>query len=284
MAYGAVGVVNLNGIVMQGFGPAVPGFYFTDLTDWYTLTQAKTEVRERPLDDGAFGFSGDYRQSAVISVEGVYLAVDRDDLQRAHAQLVQAARGPSVPLTVTDDSGPTTRLVSVRHLPIADDHGQLYFTFSVDVLAMDPNRYGTAVSASTGIAVAGGGYTWPAVWPADWGAGGSDGRASVTNTGSANTWPLMAVTGGLSAGVQLVEVVTGSSIRLDRQIPLGSTAYFNGRNGRAYLDNVNNDISGFLTQREWWSVPAGATRTVQLNPLGAVTGTPLLTVTIAPAY
>jgi hypothetical protein len=152
------------------------------------------------------------------------------------------------------------------------------------MLAVDPARYGPAESVSTGIAVAGSGYTWPAVWPADWGIGGVDGRVSVTNDGSVETWPIMQVTGGLSAGVELVEVITGSRLRLDRQIPLGSTAYFNARTGRAYLDSTANDISGFMTGRDWWSVPPGATRTVQFNPLGAVTGTPVLTVTIAPAY
>lgn len=280
----AVGVVNLNGIVMQGFGPGVPGFYFTELKDWYTLPPAKTEVRERPLNDGAFGFSSDYRQSQVVTVEGVYIGDNRADLQVAREQLLQAARGPLIPLQVTDELGTTTRQVSVRGLPIPDDHGQLSFTFSVDCLAVDPNRYGPVVSSTTGLAVAGTGYTWPAVWPADWGAGGRDGRATITNSGTVDTWPLLAVTGGLSAGVQLVEVVTGSVLQLARQIPLGSTAYFSARTGRVYLDSTANDITGFLTRREWWPVPAGATRTVQFNPLGTVTGVPTLTLSVAPAY
>jgi hypothetical protein len=282
----AVGVVNLNGIVMQGFGPAVPGFYFINLTDWYSLPEAKTEVRERPLADGAFGFSGDYRQAAVISIDGIYLAEDRFDLQQARGQLMQAARGAQVPLTFTDEEGPTTRLVSVRSMPMADDHGQLQFRFSIDVLSMDPNRYGPVISVTTGLASGGGtGWPWPAKWPADWGSGStSDGRATVTNSGTAATWPLLRVTGGLSLGAELVEIVTGNVLRLDRAIPTGSTAYFTARTGRVYLDDTTSDITGFLTRREWWSVPPGETRTVQINPLGTITGTPTLTVSISPAY
>jgi hypothetical protein len=282
-------LVDLNGLTMQPRpleGDSYPtGFYFTDLTDWYSLSDSKSEVRERAQADGAFGIDRDWRTSGVISFAGVYIGGDDEDTTAAKRQL-RAAWGGGVPglMTVTDPQGPTSRAVSIRNVKVPDDHGRRYFTFSVDMVAPDPARYGPVISASTGLPVAGTGYPWNAVWPADWGSGGDPGRASVTNPGDASTWPLMQVSGGLATGVQLVEIITGSTLQLTRPIPLGSVVYFDARTGRVYIDSATNDITGFLTRREWWSVPPGATRIVQFNGLGVVTGTPGLTVQIAPAY
>jgi hypothetical protein len=281
--------VDLNGITMlprPTEGDSYPlGFYFTALTDWYSLSDSKSAIRERAQADGAFDIDRDWRTSAVVSFEGVYIGHDDNDTTVAKRQL-RAAWGTGLEglMTVTDPQGPTSRAVSIRDVKVTDDHGRRYFTFSVDMVALDPNRYGPVISASTGLAVAGTGYIWEAVWPADWGSGGAQGRADVTNPGDATTWPLLSVSGGLSLGVELVEVYTGSDLRLDRPIPVGSTVYFDARTGRVYIDSLDNDITGFLTRREWWSVPPGATRSVQINALGVATGSPLLTVQIAPAY
>lgn len=283
-------VVNFNGLDLlptydESQSVIGPGFYFTTLTDWYTIPDSKSAIRERAQLDGAFNIDRDWRQSAAISVVGVYVGSSDTDATQAKRTLRQAiGSGATATMTVTDPLGPTSRQVSIRVVKIADDKGGHAFTFSIDSVAMDPYRYGPPVSASAGLATAGTGYPWPAVWPADWGSGGSDGRASVTNSGDAETWPILQVRGGIASGVELVEIATGSDLRLDRQIPQDSVAIFNSRTGRVYLDSAANDITGFLTRREWWSVPPGATRTVQLNPLGPTTGVPSLTVTIAPAY
>jgi hypothetical protein len=285
----ATGEVNFNGIVMRGFGgPPRPGFYFINLTDWYSLPNAKTEIRERPLADGAFGFSADYRQAATVSLDGVYLATDRLDLQQARSALMEAARGASIPLTFTDESGPTTRQVNVRALPVADDHGKLYFTFSIDTLSVDPNRYASQPpgleTVSTGLPAAGSGVVWKLAYPITWGTPSATGRVTVHNLGTAPSYTIMQVTGGLSGGFILTNVTTGDMLRLDRAVPLGSTVLLNPRTGRATIDGLQNDISGFLTSRQWWSIPSESSQDIQFTAIGAPTGTPTLTATTASAY
>lgn len=283
-------LVDLNGLTMRPRpteGEIDPGgFYFTTLTDWYTLPDSKASIRERAQADGAFNIDRDWRQSAAPSIEGIYLgATDVDTTQAKRRLRASWGTGTQGLMTVTDPNGPTSRAVSIRDVKVPDDHGRRYFTFSVDMVAPDPNRYGPVVSTSAGLPVAGTGYIWAAVWPADWGGGAGDsGRVTITNEGDASTWPLILVGGGLDSGVEIVETTSGSTLRLERVIPQASTVYFDSRTGRVYLDTTDNDITGFLTRREWWSVPAGATRIVQFNGLGAVTGIPVLTVQMAPAY
>lgn len=250
---------------------------------WYTLSDSKSEIRERPSADGAFGIDRDWRSGLTLPVTGRFRGSTWPSMLAA-LQAVVAAGAP-VTVTVTDDLGVSSRTVNVRRFEPHPMPGAKLCYFDMILFAPDSRRYGPLVSTSTGLAVAGTGQPWPQVWPAPWGTGGTDGRITLTNSGSASTAPLLIVTGGLSAGVELVEVTTGAYLRLDRIIPAGSTVYFNTRTSRIYLDSPANDISGFATRRDWegFQIPAGGSRVIQFNNPGIASGSPLLTAQYSPA-
>lgn len=109
----------------------------------------------------------------------------------------------------------------------------------------------------------------------DFGPNGSTGRVTVTNDGNAATQPSLEVTGGMSGGFVVTEVVTGAVIRVERLIPEGSTIYIDQAAGIVMVDNQ----SPIPTARaDWWVVPPGTSRVVQLTALGEITGNPTLTV------
>lgn len=277
----------LGDLVMQG-GPVSSGFYFSELTDWYSLTDSKSPVNERPQANGAFNIGNDYRQSAVISVKGGYLGDARVDVQAAKRTLTAAAGGGR-PVTArhTEDDESSTRVVSVRSMPIDDDHGRTEMTFTIDMVAADPLRYGDPVVSVTGVPVASGGLIFPLGSGAaliDFGTGGASGRISVSNPGTAPVFAPFEVSGGLSLGFVVTDVTTGQVIEFDRQIPLGSTVFVNQRTGRAYIDAPGNDVSGSLTSKQWFAIGPGETHDIQFQPLGSVTGTPTLTFRTPPAY
>lgn len=250
---------------------------------WYSVPDSKAEVRERPSADGAFGIDRDWRASLALPMDGRFRGPNWAAMLTALQ--TAASTGVQVSVTVSDELGVSTRSVNVRRFKPRPMPGADLCYFEMDLLAVDGRRYGPLQSPSAGLAVAGTGQPWPQTWPADWGSGGTDGRVTAVNTGSAPTSPLLTVSGGLGDGVQLVEVMTGSYLQLDRVIPVGSAVFFDSRTSRAYLDDPANDVSGFLSRRDWegFQIPAGATRTVQFNGLGAATGTPLLTVNYSPA-
>jgi len=191
--------------------------------------------------------------------------------------------GDILRMTVTDELGPTFRDVRVRLFKPGDVIGSR-FEFAIDTHSRDPRRYGPEVPKSTDLPVAGGGIVWPLTWPLTWQGGGSDGRVTASNEeGTVETYSMLEVTGGLETGFSLVEVGTNKEIRFERVIPLGSTVYLNPRTGRVWIDHVDNDVSGFLTRDDWWSIPAGQTSVIQFNSLGAFTGSPTLTARTSPA-
>lgn len=277
--------VDIGGIEFLPTGTS--GFVFERLVDWFTIPESKTDVRERPVADGAFDIDRDWRSSVALSLVGHYLGSDAVDAAQAAEDLTRAlGAGRQLPIAVTDPLRTTTRQVSIQKVTIPDDGALDEVSFAIDMIARDPNRYGAELAPFTGLPTAGTGYVWPAVWPADWGTGGDPGRVSATNAGTATTYPVLEVRGGLGSGAELVEIMTGSYLRLERDIPSTSTVFFDTRTGGAYIDQPSNDVSGLLTRRDWggFAVPAGATRTVQFNALGVVSGTPRLTVRYAPAY
>lgn len=278
--------IQFGSIPMTGTVPARDGSYVVAggfFRDWYTVSASKTEVRERPAADGAFGIDRDWRSSLVLAMEGRFRGDNWPAMLTALSKV--AAQGSSVLCTVTDDMGVSSRSLQVRKFTPTPMPGAKLCYFAMDLVATDARRYGPVQQVTTGLPTVGTGQPWPQVWPAGWGTGGDPGRASATNTGGASTSPLLKVTGGLGSGVQLVEITTGSYLQLDRVIPAGSTVYFDVRTGRVYLDDPANDISGFTTRRDWagFQIPAGGTRVIQFNGLGTVSGTPMLTVQFSPA-
>jgi hypothetical protein len=278
--------VQFGSLMMTGTTPATDGTYIVGsefFSDWYTVPDSKVPPRERPTADGAYGIDHDWRTGLPLRMTGRFRGGSWPSMLAALQAIAFA--GAQVTVTVTDAAGSSSRSVSIRRFVPRPNAGARICFFDMDLFAVDPRRYGSPLSPSTGLPTTGTGQAWPQVWPANWGTGGNPGRVTLTNTGGAPTSPLLMVAGGLADGVQLVETTTGAYLQLDRIIPAGSVAYFNTRTSRVYLDDPANDIGGFTSRREWagFQVPAGGTRIIQFNGLGIATGTPTLTAQYSPA-
>lgn len=66
----------------------------------------------------------------------------------------------------------------------------------VQLEAQDPAIYdNTLLSETLPPFVAAGGFSWPIVWPLSWGASGTGGSGTITNTGDWETWPTFTING-----------------------------------------------------------------------------------------
>jgi hypothetical protein len=279
-------LVELGDLILHGQpGPSFNGFAVEKggLDGWYDLPDAKNDKNERPQAHGSCRRGEIFRESKVISISGFVTSSDQRQAFARRQQLIgMAAAADELTMRVTDDFSSTWRTVVVENVDVPDRSGKV-FKYAIDVSAADPRRYDDPVPGlETGLPVAAGGMTWPTVWPVSWGAVGSLGRVSMTNIGYVDSVPVFEISGGLPNGFGLAEVGTDNEIRFEGAVPLGSTLYINPRTGRASLDG-QADRSGQVTRSDWWSVKPGATSSVQFTTLGAVLGTPLLTVRFASA-
>jgi len=262
------------------------GFHLGRLIGWDDGAPPRVEAEDRPQGHGTFRPGEVYRGRRVVTVEGSWSGSSIENAYRARRQMAALPAGET-PFEVDDILGVTRMVAALAKAPRMDD--QIYapfFTFDFDVVsASDPFRYGDPVVDTTGLPVAGSGIVWPlgsgGRW-LDWGTTGDLGRVETPNDGTADTYSLLDVTGGMSLGFLLTYVPTGQLISFDREVPVGSTITIDPSKGQALIDG-QSDVSGFLTISDWWSVPPGDVGSIQFSSKGVVTGTPNLTARTPPA-
>lgn len=268
---------------LEFHGGAREGWGFSGLDDWLSLTAAKSSGSSRPLAHGSFDPGRPWREAAAFSVKVHYLGSTQEEAVLALRDLTALGAYTSlIEATADVGDGRMTRRVQVANIDIPDTRGSDTVEATVYMLAPDPFAYGAEIVQTVGVPVAGEGVASPFIDPFQEVGGGNPGRVTVTNAGSAPTTVRIDIAGGVE-GVQVQVVETGEVLRFDRLIPDGAIVQFDSRTGRATLDG-QSDVTGFMVYDDWPQIPPQATRTFQFTPLGAVAGTPTMTVRTAPAY
>src|SRR5690606_38907716 len=103
---------------------------------------------------------------------------------------------------------------------------------------------------------------------------GSEGRLTVANGGTTDTWPRFTVTGPAPQGFSLTEATTGRLLLFVGPIADGETLTLDAASGGVVLDDAVSR-SRELIRREWTAVPAQGSLTFLFN---APAGDPTVTV------
>lgn len=272
--------------------PDTDGWVYNNATldAWYALPTADLKLSKRPNAHGAFGLGQIFAKEHRPVVTGQYYGASAADALVARNRLnALFADGKPVTMRVTDDLGATTRQVWLIEADTTFRYDFSHFPFDLALVAPDPRRYGPTTSDTEGMPSAGSGLVWNLGTAGsglyfDWGSAGVLGQVEFTNMGIATTLPRIEVggPGSFAAGFRITEVETGRELIFERATNAGEIIVFDSRTQRATIGQ--GDMTAFLSSRDWFAVPAGATRRYQINPLGAVTGTPTITLYAAPAY
>jgi len=261
------------------------GWAFQSLTDWYGVPTSKAPEEPIPQGQGSFDPGVDYRSSAIPSFNAIYYgATEAEALDAVEDFCSLGTSEQQQIMRVTDALRATSREVSVRSVAQQDHHGRNYILVNVDTFAADPLRYGDPEVVSTGVPSLSGGIAFPIVFPIDFATTGSPGRMVTTNAGKQATFSRFSVSGGLSGGFSLIDIEDGREIRFEFPIATSDVVTVDPQTGRAWINDESNVLIGYLTRSDFWQVPPGSFRTIQFNPIGSVTGTPLAQATTPPAY
>lgn len=260
------------------------------LDEWYRLASVDAKLSKRPNAHGSFGLGQIFTKEHRPVVTGQYYGASAADALAQRNRLnALFSDGQAVTMRVTDELGATTRQVWLLEASSTFRYDLSHFPFDLALVAPDPRRYGPTVSDSEGMPAAGSGLVWNLGTSGsglyfDWGTAGVEGIVQFTNTGSASTFPRIEVGGAGSfdaAGFRITEIETGRELTFVRSTNFGDVVTFDSRTQRATLGQ--GDVTAFLLSRDFFSIPAGATRRYQINPLGGVTGSPTITIYAAPA-
>lgn len=274
--------------------PDVNGWvYDNDTLDaWYAQADAEPDVNLRPNAHGAFALGQIFTKEHRPVLAGQYYGATQTAALEARNRLASLFNdGNAVVMRVTDELGATSRQVWLVSKDAPFTHDFTHFDFDVVFVAPDPRRYSAASSDEDGMPSAGSGLVWDLGTAVsglffDWGTEGVAGQVSFTNPGQATTFPRIEVGAGgsFAAGFRITEIETGRELTYARATNDGEVIVFDSRTQRATISNGGGDVTGAMTSRDWFSIPAGSSRRYQINALGAVSGTPTIVLYAAPAY
>jgi hypothetical protein len=263
------------------------GLVYRRLAGWYGSPPNRAAVLDRPTADGSFGVLKTYRSARSLTFEGSLFSPTPDAAVRLWQQFA-AIQSDGVPITISVDDafGQLSVTGSLDGAATVDEVNPYAANVTAVFVCYDPVKYALPRELITGLPTAGGGLTYNLFDPAgtlDYGANGNLGRVQLTNAGTAEVWPSVRVDGGLADGFFVQRLDTGQTVRYDRVVPLGSWVDIDFATGAVVIDGVS-DGSTYLTRGEFFSVPPGAEFDVQFNGLGAASGTPVMTMSIADGY
>lgn len=183
--------------------------------------------------------------------------------------------------------GHTLRTMQVQVLRRAIPLTQA-FTFglvqqaALQFYAPDPLKYGQSQSGTAGLPSTTGGLAYPLTYPLAYGTV-TAGTTSATNVGSADSHPLLTVTGPQdSAGFQITVIEDGLTLQYTGGLGATDSVVIDTGTGSVLLNGT--DRRSLLSYSAWPVIPAGQTRTFAFTTLGSYQPAASLQVTWAPAY
>jgi hypothetical protein len=277
--------VTWRGLTLSHEGP----YRVADITGWEGTPPARVDDVARPNAHGSFdapAWSGPRtvvvegycispeERSALLGELGRSMALEGDEDAR---DLVVAFAGRTLTAHARlTRYGTTLKLWGVGH-----------FGWQAEWWCGDPFRYGAESTLSTTLPEDVGALEFPLFDGTGLlefgGTLGTTGRLTLTNPGSAPSWPALEAMGPLPSGFEVVEVASGKRLRWPRDVATGSVISLDSRTGSVSIDGTPG-YEGYLTRRQWWSVPAGGESTVQFVALGSPDPTALLTATWSATY
>ena len=274
-----VAYIELLGVTLSGAKRPDQGLYWTDLTGWRGLTPTRGSGDDRPGVDGQFRRGMLLRDRRVMKLTGHILCTSNRELMEVTNRLERAlATGAGTMKVVTNTSGEWERFVEIDTLDIDPDHGRRFTKFVVDLVAPDPYRYGPKQTLGpVSLPSYEGGLILPQALPWNRGMVSGGSHLEVFNSGGIRLYPEFTVF-DIKTQLQscsIIETTSGRTLTLARPVAPGQVVRFDTRLRRAFIGT--QDVTRFLTSRQWPAVLPGHTEEYRLGATPAETA-PLMTV------
>lgn len=266
--------IELCGITLSGTHVPDADVIFNELVGWGGVTEGRGDTDPIPGGHGSFRRATKVlRSERPISIGGWVLAGDRSGLLAKLAQM-EAAFADAGEMTVSDGGGAWSRWVEVDSFRVDDSRAGHQASFTIDLVAPDPRRYGPLLTVGpVGMPTSTGGVRLPHRFPWNFGSTTDAARLFVENAGLVDLSPAFSITGGFSR-VTVRDIATGARMRLDREVHDGETLVLDARMRRASIGA--SEVTRWMTARQWPLIGPGKTHEFRFEVDGRV-GDPLMT-------
>lgn len=243
----------------------------------------KLHVSERPFGMGAYR-ARSYSAARSDTMQGWCQAPDFAGSAAARDRLLGVfPDGAQLALVKSDGLSTRQLLVELNaDAPKIDGWADAQgFDWQLPLYAADPRWLDTAVQTAGPFTVGGpatdgldwgsGGLDW-ANCGLDWGSSGNSGVLSLSNLGTAPTWPVFTVVGPLT-NPTFTNPATGDVIAYTGTVQAGQTLVIDTSPFTRSVTLNGVDRFGFLASAQWIEIPPGGQVTVQFSGTGAGTVT-----------
>lgn len=285
-----LGGINFNG----GTDSNGNTWWVTAETGWSDSPAPRTARTDRPWTQGQYRVPN-YNTSRIIGLTGWTACTSMVARRQAEHQLASLCWDPTLlyTLSCTEETGTLSCQVERdASTAMQIQPGGYDLSWSIQVAAPDPRKYAATQALSTGVASAasgldwstGGGLNWSNTGGLVWGSVTSTGTVTCSNTGTADTWPVItfSANGGTIVNPQAFDQ-NGNLLALNMTLsgtdqlvlmtnPIGRSVLYNGTDRRASM-----------TSAQWFSLYPGTSDQIAFQA-SSTSGTPTMTVSFAPAY
>jgi hypothetical protein len=239
----------------------------SDVEGWLSTPQAEPIVTPLGMSDRSVAAARFPKSAREITVHGHVLTPAFDTAEAARNRLYRAFDGYTTDLSVVVEEAVPKRITArlggaIETEPIGPTH----FAFAVPLILPDPLKYGTEQRGGTTDAQATGELSlrFPLTFPLVFtGPVSGTGRMTLTNEGTAHTFPISTITGPLPQGWRIINEATGDTLSFTTAL---------GARQRLTIDHGERtaDIDGYsiasLASGTWWPLTPGRNQLRFLTP------------------
>ena len=227
-----------------------------DIQGWGGSPASTIQVTQKPRSDG--GWAGpSWLSSRTITVTGWVYAPTTALLTDAVDRLDAAVSLAATPLTVVEAG--RSRWMNVRRAGevLAAYVNDTQATWSIQLVATDPRKFGAATTQTTGLPSVTGGLTYPITYPITYSAVQVTGVVSATNPGTANGKLALRVHGPCT-GPSITHLGTGAALTFASSLVINSGDWLDiDMENRTVLANGQARRNNTVTSRGWFGFDPG---------------------------
>lgn len=276
-SYAVIGSLNLSYLETSGVQ-----WVLQDVKGWGG-PQGTIATTQKPRQAGAWAGTS-FSQARTIVLTGTVYAPTPALASDALDRLIFAASLDLTQLTIVEGGG-RSRFANVRRDGVVIESWITAnaFTFSVQFVALDPRKFGSAIVGVTYLPASTGGLQWPEQWPEQWSSATVSGSVSLTNPGNAPGSVILRVD-GLTVGPQIAHVgLTGSAINFSSSLTLNTGEWITvTMDTRQALANDQSSRAAYITSRGWSNFDVGVN--TWFFSASSYNAASKLTVTATPAW